>query len=131
MGKVREGENGTYVAKAGKYYIGDPCYVFSREDWDELGDQTDWFNKTNLVEFRGHTLFAAHTAYGDGSYEDNEGYVYPVDAGLIGIVPIELVSKPEGLESGRVKEFETEFSVATDIGLFAFDRIVIDTRGEE
>jgi len=37
----------------------------------------------------------ASTAYGDGSYSDEQGNEYSVDAGLIGITPLEVVEKGE------------------------------------
>jgi hypothetical protein len=37
----------------------------------------------------GFEVLAFPTQYGDGVYRDQRGGVYPVDAGLIGLVPVE------------------------------------------
>jgi hypothetical protein len=48
----------------------------------------DRVSKESLAEIKGKSLFGAHTAYGDGSYADEEGNIYPVQAlvsqGLVG-----------------------------------------------
>jgi hypothetical protein len=75
---------------AGEYWIGDPCYAFeNHDDWLELLANSDCLeNPEALIERHGktHRVLACSTMYGDGIYEDNGGYDYPVDAGLIGIM---------------------------------------------
>ena len=81
----------------GKYVLGDPCYCFpNHEDWIALGDSCGWFEDSpvGIITFNGTTynVLGFHTRYGDGTYNDNQGNRYPVDAGMIGLVPYELAS---------------------------------------
>ena len=73
---------------AGEYYMGDPCYVIDEDLWDKFCDV--YFQGEGVFEFEGHQVFAVSTAYGDGSYTDNLGNEYGVDAGMIGLIPLAL-----------------------------------------
>jgi hypothetical protein len=100
----------------GKYYIGDPCYVFGG-DWspgicDVILDGGDIY--------RGLRFFAAPTAYGDGSYTGSNGFEYGVDAGLLGAIPLELVTDEAGLELGTVIEVKHGLAVICNEGTFMF-----------
>lgn len=78
------------------FYVGDPCYCFSHktQTWDGLC--SSWFSlnggpiaKTDDVEVVGFS-----TAHGDGNYlgqVDCTNYYFPVDAGLLGVVPQEFI----------------------------------------
>lgn len=71
------------------FYVGDICYEMSDEDYD-----ADWSNDFEDFEgeheLHGHKFAVGLTADGDGTYEDQYGNRYPVDAGNIGILPYEL-----------------------------------------
>lgn len=125
------------VVKSGKgFYIGDVCYVLGDRiyhgEWGRMHGYADgvWEDPKS-----GFSFVVAGTAYGDGSYYDGEGHEYGVDAGVIGVVPLELVEKERGLELGRViyggeAEFEVDdgvFFVRVDGG----DSVIIDTKEEE
>jgi hypothetical protein len=75
--------------KGGKYYVGDPCYIFD-EHWVEILDQTNFLEDGHHTIF-GERIFAGGTAYGDGSYSDQYGRHYWVDAGLLAVVPVSLL----------------------------------------
>lgn len=124
---------------AGKYVLGDPCYCFSSGPagnlWDELGESCDWFQDspvgTVTVGGKQYNVLGFGTAYGDGEYSDNYGQSYPVDAGLIGLVPLELVEAlgvqvDESLH--KVVELEYNTTCTVDEGDMAFGRYRIDTR---
>lgn len=116
----------------GKYFIGDPCYCFG-DSWIKLLGEVNYFNEEDLHYFKGYPLTAANTAYGDGTYFDQEGNLFHVDAGLIGVVPEELWEEtPNG---GIVVEFEEEFEVDLSVdgvvGKFNIGGHVIDTAFEE
>ena len=124
-----------HILPAGKYYIGDPCYVVADNLWDKLIDSTGCFgldleNVTNWNDgkffYKALPCFASGTAYGDGVYRDGMGGKYPVDAGLIGIMPVENCKK-SGLNLGRIVEFLHSFEVWEDNGIFHFGHIRIDT----
>lgn len=119
----------------GKYYVGDPCYIFG-ESWSDVLAETDFFDAETL---RGKPVCAGGTAYGDGLYEDNCGREYWVDSGMIGILPVSLlrIDKKKTLkeikasEGMHIIEFTEETEVACDNGVFRFGNIVIDTRDDD
>ena len=91
-----------YVAlPAGKYYIGDICYV--NEDGNEDEDGIDKYSPYWAFDWNGFedglysckkgSFMVASTAYGDGGYTDNLGNSYGVDGGNIGIMSANLLPK--------------------------------------
>ena len=66
-------------------------------------------------------------------YSDDEGREYPVDAGVIGIVPLELVEKEEGSDHGTVIMMPGIVALDCEEGVFDFclpdgGTVRIDTR---
>jgi hypothetical protein len=96
---------------AGEYYIGDLCYVLPDELYhgvwgDKFGYETGYFTD-------GKNAFAMHhTSWGDGSYEDEEGNKYSVDAGIIGIAPAALLKSRD--EPGRYITFTEPVTFRTE-----------------
>jgi len=70
-------------------YIGDPCYAMKDEVYDGC-----WCDKNGAKDgefsFGGVSFAIGGTAYGDGDYQGSNGFSFPVDAGCIGAIPIEL-----------------------------------------
>ena len=104
---------------AGKYWVGDLCYVMHGE-WDEacglfFKDRTD--HGCNEGEFQlkdGRRFVSINTRWGDGGYYDQFGNEYGVDAGLIGCIllqDIDLTHDGNSLLGGHVVEFATPFEV--------------------
>lgn len=122
------------MMQAGKYYIGDLCYVLN-DRWDEFCEKT--ISEHNVLDgefnLADGTRFATYgTAYGDGCYCDEQGNEYGVDAGLIGCVRIEDIN-PDGLSGvkyGRVVEFLQDFTTFSSGGVISFGGISIDTDPE-
>lgn len=121
---------------AGKYYVGDLCYVM-HERWDDFCDKTIDGNscKDGEMMLSDGTRFATYgTAYGDGTYLDNKGRSYSVDAGLIGCVlvsDLNLEAKDNDVLLGQVIEFARPFRTGvTRNGMIWFDNVEIDTSGE-
>ena len=120
---------------AGKYYIGDPCYVIDDDKWSDFCDILFKGNggsrNDEVTDFEGHPMFASGTAYGDGSYEGSDGVVYGVDAGLIGIVPVALIKKrgiSEARRLGSIVTFKKPFEAyKDDAHTFHFGDIDIPT----
>jgi hypothetical protein len=117
---------------AGKYILGDPCYAVPDSDWDALLQSCNYFEspigyiKDGLQEF---PVLAFGTRWGDGCYAGTDGNLYPVDAGLIGLVPAEVVDM-EALRSDlhTVVTFTTAVKCSTDgNGKLRFGCITIDT----
>ena len=127
----------TIKMPAGKYVISDPCYLFensavpyaipSVDEWDDESVCPNLFiEKQDGKEYH---MAISGTAYGDGYYaSDLPGSpCFGVDAGMIGAIPVELVST-EILQSGNalgkayVHEFksEWEFTPCDDQGAIRF-----------
>lgn len=113
------------MMRSGTYYVGDLCYVMHPQ-WKEVcdlmfatGDNSvldGEFNLANGVRFALHS-----TAYGDGTYRDQQGREYPVDAGLIGCIRIADVYDPEWWLAGvQTVVFENPFTVEYDTGTILF-----------
>jgi len=121
--------------KAGKYYIGDPCYLFG-ESWSEVCDIL--FSDVSPQLFKCDTMLMGGTAYGDGAYLGSNGNLHWVDSGTIGILPISLINIDnketiEGIEKSEgmhIVEFEKDFDASIENGVFVFGDIVIDTQME-
>lgn len=117
-------ENVNQVGKmpAGKYYLGDPCYVIHDELWPEFCNQIDDSRIRNgdIITFQNHPVFVTSTNYGDGVYQDQLLNFYGVDAGIIALVPLEICKKRtlennfEGL--GHAFEAANEITVAVTKG---------------
>lgn len=86
----------TFELPAGRYYVGDPCYVFEKT-WDVALELTDCFSQAFEVKDRTDIpgagwMAASDTLYGDGCYDSSHmGFKFPVDAGMIGVVQEGLV----------------------------------------
>lgn len=91
-------------------WVGDPGYIIDDDQWDDVLDYTRYFNlfPSREAMSEGHhgynprnkqngvftlkdgvTCAVSATAYGDGGYPDDEGRLYGVDAGMLGIFPAE------------------------------------------
>ena len=93
--------NDTLTIPKGEYFIGDPCYCFG-DDWDTILDKTDFFKEEYY--YRNKLLAAFGTKYGDGTYLDQFGNEFPVDAGMIGIVPVCMITKEGGKKNDWLKQ---------------------------
>lgn len=121
----------TFKLPAGSYYVGDLCYVFNDDNYNQLLKITDYFQNMNQpVQFNGFPVWAGGTYYGDGNYNDNHGNSYLVDAGIIGIASIEVIDESE-FHCGILLVFEQEFEVSYDDGIFQFGDYVLDTKNED
>jgi len=117
---------------AGTYWIGDLCYVM-HDEWDEFCELTIKGNQCVDGEFQlkdGRRFAQYHTAYGDGTYADEDGSEYGVDAGLLGCIMVKDIddAKPENdLGLGHVVTFNYPFHTESVNGKIAFGHILIDT----
>lgn len=80
-----------YILTSNKgFYIGDICYVLSDEVYHDIwGTQNSY--QDGRIQVDNYAFAVDRTAYGDGTYADNNGREYSVDAGVIGCVPFELI----------------------------------------
>lgn len=127
---------------AGKYYVGDLCYVL-HDEWDEVCEII--FNtpephgvldgEFTLKDGRRFAIYS--TFYGDGTYFDNYGREYGVDAGSIGCIlldDIDLGNTDNFLDGGNVVEFTDTFETGGgrftsngNKGIIKFGLVEVDT----
>ena len=125
------------------FYIGDICYPLTDTQYEEMWGAEDY--KDGEYTTKGHDWAVYGTAYGDGSYYGG-GYEFSVDAGVIGIIPLELITDEEKLEYARelghivtgelTANFETDGKGFFDIEIYdrdnkSIEQFDIDTRLEE
>ena len=119
--------------KKGIYYIGDPCYIFN-ESWIKVLNEVEYFIGEEQILF-GEVVIGGNTAHGDGTYIDNSGREYAVDAGIIAILPVNLInidkhislSEINGSDCMHIVKFDKDFECEIDNGYFTFGDITIDT----
>ena len=120
---------------AGRYYIGDLCYVMHPE-WNECcelffapgapGRGVE--GEFTLQDGRRFANFG--TAYGDGTYSSNMSTAHSVDSGSIGCIRVEDIRDNEygNIESlGAIVEFKESFEVSARAGILTFGHVEIDT----
>lgn len=127
---------------AGKYYIGDLCYVM-HDEWDEVCDlffpPGDNIGRGREGEFAlkdGRRFASFGTAYGDGMYRSNVGTEHCVDSGSIGCIRVDDIRDTTYNEDrieqlGAIVEFDRPFEVSADQGLLIFGHVQIETAGDE
>lgn len=120
---------------AGKYYVGDLCYVMHAE-WDEVcglffaGRKDHGCNEGEFNLKDGRRFACFNTAWGDGEYYDQQGRSYGVDAGSIGCIlldDIDMLNESNFLRGGNIIDFDQPFKVDSEDGKISFGSVVIDT----
>ncbi len=123
------------MMQAGKYYIGDLCYVM-HDAWDEFCDITIDGNNVLDGEFQlkdGRKFATYGTAYGDGCYNARDGYNVigecGVDAGLIGCILLDDIKdiRENNIDGGVIVDFPAPFETGEDRGTIYFGHVSIDT----
>lgn len=110
---------GTITSEKG-FYIGDICYVLADKLYHGVWGKNGYTDGECADPETGLKFAVSGTAYGDGVYEGSNGKCYPVDAGVIGIVPLELVEKTRGLKFGSVHECVGTAAMSAEDGSFVF-----------
>ena len=122
---------------AGKYYIGDLCYVM-HDAWDECCElffppgHPPRGVEGEFVLKDGRRYASFGTTHGDGTYHANIGTSHSVDSGSIGCIRVEDIrdTEYENIEElGAIVEFDQPFEVSTDQGLLVFGHVQIETAG--
>lgn len=124
-----ESAAGRIVVPAGDYYIGDPCYFFTHDDWGGVvsglldGQQSECPNGLPVIGFG--------TKWGDGAYRGSDGFTYGVDAGMIGLVSVDGVTSADIGASCRRVTFDEPQECWGDDGVLHFGPVTIDTKDED
>lgn len=114
-----------------------PLLLLFGGNWDRLLAATNYLAEGRVTLFENNEearrLIAFHTAHGDGVYEDEDGNQYPVDAGMIGAIPVELIDSDKLAtirrygNMGHFAEFRTHFICEANHYNLRFGRIRINT----
>jgi hypothetical protein len=127
------------MMQAGKYYVGDLCYVMDNDEWAQVCARTIQGKSFADGEFElddGRKFAIYGTSWGDGGYQDYYGNEYSVDSGSIGCIKLEDIKaeKYDDIERlGAIVEFETDFVTGGGRGtkgwngIIQFGRIAIET----
>lgn len=120
---------------AGDYVICDLCYVMDKE-WNEVcsllfpeKDNPNQRMKDGIQTLKDGRSFAIYgTAWGDGTYTDNNGRLYAVDAGVIGcIAKNDLPDYKSGDRYVHEVTFDKDFETGYDDGTIYFGDVRIET----
>lgn len=127
------------MMRAGTYYVGDLCYVM-KDKWDDVLKKMypngwDESCEGELMASDGTKFAYYSTAHGDGSYYDQNGNRYSVDAGMIGCVRWEDIVDQEEAEDivkrrhGAKITFDYDFYVSYEPhgGLICIGNVTIET----
>jgi hypothetical protein len=120
---------------AGRYYIGDLCYVMHNE-WKEVCDlffpayhpPKGIEGEFTLKDGRRFASFA--TAWGDGEYRSSINTLHSVDSGSIGCIRVEDIraNKYDNLlDLGAFQEFAEPFETGSQGGQLQFGHVIIET----
>jgi hypothetical protein len=114
---------------AGKYYIGDLCYVMSNDEWKEFCKITLTGSKVLDGELQmpdGRKFATYSTAFGDGVYFDQYGHSFSVDAGLIGCILESDIKEPLDniLDLGAIIDFNEPFVTSGGRGEKDWDGVI-------
>lgn len=123
--------------KAGKYYVGDLCYVM-HDVWKEVCELSfppEGMRVQGEFELKDGRKFASFgTAYGDGTYDSNQGTSHSVDSGSIGCILLSDIRDESysDLESlGAVIKFDKDFECSYLDGEIHFGDLIIYTDYED
>lgn len=122
---------------AGKYWLGDPCYVIESDDWSKVceaffADENQGKSVVQVDLGNGNLVVLCNTAWGDGEFRSSKGHILPVDSGTIGLVS--QAYDPEfksNFDLMSLVEFPVDTTVDNFGGIMYFGTIRVDTKGEE
>ena len=117
------------IVQPGVYFLCDPCYVVPDDEWSDLLDKSNMLTEVYAEADRG-LIVAFSTMWGDGTYYDQYGNSYDVDAGVIGLVDVRY--NPTEDMDPHSEYRKVVFSVATECsqkdGILIFGDTYINTK---
>ena len=106
------------IIKSNKgFYVGDICYVLNEKIYHKVWGGNGYVDGKHTIPQTNWAFAVAGTKYGDGEYVDNELRFYGVDAGVIGLVPAELI-KPDYDLGGHIFECSGDATFEANNGIF-------------
>lgn len=105
-----------FTAPPGSYYIGDLCYVLSKDVYQNVFGRNDY--KMGLYTQTGTSNFFLVNRTLDLIYKSSDGKEFAHDAGQIGITPVSFLAKNDG--GGHIYTFEKPVTCAFRNGRFCF-----------
>ena len=111
------GTNFKKISTKQGFAIVDPCRVLSDDVYYNFWGKKKKF-ADGIFEVNGFSFAVGSTAHGDGVYYDTDCHKYPVDAGVIALVPLELVEDKSGLRYGNVFKMSGEAEFKCEDGIF-------------
>tara|TARA_B100000131_G_scaffold65199_1_gene61607 strand:+ start:8148 stop:8546 length:399 start_codon:yes stop_codon:yes gene_type:complete len=128
------------MLEAGKYYVGDLCYILRDKngfDWKDLHRSTNGLGlelepwcETRYLTYKDAKFFNSATFQGDGEFKDQYSRTYGVDGVAIGCFPMSKLPKDVDTLGGHVINFEDEFDCEECdemSGVIRIGHIVINT----
>lgn len=114
-----------FTAPAGTYYVGDLCYALEDNVYDNVFGGEVYAG--GLYQ-KGDSFFLVdNTSAGDGTYTDDTGRKYLVDAGIIGICSYDLIDEKKmrknennTIHGGQIITFKNPFHINFSDGKFNF-----------
>ena len=118
--------------QAGEYYVGDLCYVMTDVEWAEMmplffPDNSGMPREGEFALKDGRRFASYSTKHGDGSYKDQHGNRYSVDAGLIGCIKLADIkaNKYNDIsELGTIHKFTRDFTTSGGRGDRNWDGVI-------
>jgi len=132
----------TMRLKKGKYWVGDPCYVYPDKEWRAFcGTLLNGKFEEHVAVYGTKQFFVTSTAHGDGCYALlRDGKMVPgelgVDTGLLSIIPQALVrlwdTKKEANRLGIWVTIDSDCEVTVPrLGVFTFGPYSVNTTGDD
>lgn len=128
----------------GKYFIGDLSYILPEYIYHNIYDNyienisdDDLIIKVTTNEGIDFLLYLGTTFDSDYMVKDNQGNSYKISSGIIGVVQLydeKIIEKAKCFMAdgiSQVMEFEEEFSLSSEAGIFYFGNVVVDTTSYE
>ena len=118
-----------------KFYIGDPCYAIADNQWMDFlkvlweAQESDLFDGN--FTWKGENVFCHSTAYGDGIYASLQGINFPVDAGVLGAIPLTLCDQYLSDDEVVVEMTDSNHLGSCEDGLFLIGNFSISTKNED
>jgi len=108
----------TATLPAGRYYIGDLCYVLNESIYQGVFGDNGY--EPGHYKIVAGEFMLNRTAYGDGAYIGSNDYAYGVDAGIIGIASMSVCAPEEDVYGGTLHTFTEPVTCAFNNGRFQF-----------